>query len=596
MILQKLCEYYDAHQKELPDYGFEIESISFCLVIDKEGYLVEVEDIREHTEKKPRSIRMMVPGHSKKRTSGIRPHLLWDNVKYVLGINDEKGYFESFKDFHERFKDSTKNPLLEPLCKFLEQWNPRNWKSAVLRDGKPLPYKEDLVRGPNVVFRLEGEKEYLHEKEGVRDLISLVYGHEEGTKPQEGRCLITGERKLVPNRHPKIKNIEGAKAGGNPLVSCNSEAFNSYGKEDGFNAPVSIEAAFKYTAATSHLAAQEPKFLLGDIQVLFWTDQPLKEIELLWGFTLKGEEALKIEEEKEREKFKLFFSAILQGKMPETFNLSLKYYVLGIAPHSGRLAVRFWDTNTIETLLHTVRQHYADISLIKHTDKVEDFPSLHKLISSLIPLNQQKNRNQKNKNKNPIPGPLRVSVFRSFLSGLPYPPALLQLALNRIRIEKKPKDEGQKAEDYLLFEYYRMCLIKGYLARWQRIKNHQQEVTMALDPTHPNTAYRLGRLFAVLEKAQKEALGEVNSTIKDRFFSSASTTPKRVFPYLIRLSQHHLAKVGQANVGRKVNLEKTIQEILHGIDDFPAFLPLEEQGMFALGYYHQRQALFQSKE
>lgn len=579
MILQKLCEYYDAHQKELPRFGCGREPISFCLLIDRDGNLVEIEDVRDHSGKRPQPRSMEVPAFSGKRTVGIKPHLLWDNTKYVLGINDTRGCFETFKEYHASLLATTSHPVLEPLCRFLEKWDPHTWESATLRDGRPLPYKEELSSGANVVFRLEGEREYLHEKEEARDLIQSWYIQQEGEEEdlQEGTCLVTGEKAAIARLHPAITGVRGGQSSGVALVSYNLPSFSSYGKTQNFNAPVSIEAAFKYTSALRHLIRQEPRLFLGDTQILFWTDRPSREMELLWGFTINGEEGLRLKEEKEKKRFVEFFSRILQGRLPEELDPSLRYYVLGISPNNARLAVNFWYTDTIEAFVRGIRQHFEDITLQKDSPHREDHPCLNTLLFSLVPPNQQKERDKA------LPRPLRIAVFRAFLTGLPYPQTLLQRALARIRTDGR-------------VDYYRVALVKGYLARWQRIKNHQQEVTMALDPTSTNTAYRLGRLFAVLEKAQEEALGGVNSTIKDRFFSSASTTPKRVFPYLIRLSQHHLAKVGQANVGRKVNLEKTIQEILHGIDDFPAFLPLEEQGMFALGYYHQRQALFQSRE
>ena len=108
---------------------------------------------------------------------------------------------------------------------------------------------------------------------------------------------------------------------------------------------------------------------------------------------------------------------------------------------------------------------------------------------------------------------------------------------------------------------------------------------MALDPTITNPGYLLGRLFAVLEKAQQYAVPEASTTIKDRFFGSASATPRSVFPQLIRLAQHHIAK---AEYGRFT--DKLIEEIIAGIQEFPAHLALEDQGLFAIGYYHQRRA------
>jgi CRISPR-associated protein Csd1 len=117
---------------------------------------------------------------------------------------------------------------------------------------------------------------------------------------------------------------------------------------------------------------------------------------------------------------------------------------------------------------------------------------------------------------------------------------------------------------------------------------------MALDSERPEAAYRLGRLFAALEKTQTDALGSsLTATVRDHFYSSASATPRSVFPRLLRTYQHHLAKL---EAGRKVNREKLVQEILGPVVDFPAHLDLAGQGLFALGYYHQTQSFFTKRE
>ena len=113
---------------------------------------------------------------------------------------------------------------------------------------------------------------------------------------------------------------------------------------------------------------------------------------------------------------------------------------------------------------------------------------------------------------------------------------------------------------------------------------------MALDPDRTEPAYHLGRLFAALEKVQDDAMPGTNATIKDRYFGAASATPGSVFPRLIRMSQHHAAKL--ENQGHKVTHERRVQEIVGRLDGFPAHLPLPAQGLFAVGYYHQRQDLF----
>ena len=113
---------------------------------------------------------------------------------------------------------------------------------------------------------------------------------------------------------------------------------------------------------------------------------------------------------------------------------------------------------------------------------------------------------------------------------------------------------------------------------------------MSLDEDNPRPAYRMGRLFAVLERIQERASPNLNATIRDRFYGAASSTPGTVFPTLLKLKNHHIAKL--ENKGEAVNLEKLVGEIMSGIDEFPFQLTLQDQGRFAIGYYHQRQTMF----
>ncbi|MCL4491530.1 MAG: type I-C CRISPR-associated protein Cas8c/Csd1, partial [Nitrospirae bacterium] len=142
--------------------------------------------------------------------------------------------------------------------------------------------------------------------------------------------------------------------------------------------------------------------------------------------------------------------------------------------------------------------------------------------------------------------------------------------------------------------YPRASLIKAVLVRKARYKNEKEEIAMGLDAGNTNAGYRLGRLFAVLEKIQEEASPGINATIRDRFYSSASSTPVTVFSHLLKLKNHHIAKL--ENKGRAVNFEKLVGEIVDDINDFPAHLSLDDQGRFAVGYYHQRQDFFKKKD
>jgi CRISPR-associated protein Csd1 len=177
--------------------------------------------------------------------------------------------------------------------------------------------------------------------------------------------------------------------------------------------------------------------------------------------------------------------------------------------------------------------------------------------------------------------------MKAILTGGSYPQTLLASAIRRCRAEQD-------------VTYPRAALIKAFLIRESRLNDNnksEKEVGMSLDTTNTNPGYLLGRLFAVLEKTQESASPGINTTIRDRFYGAASGTPVAVFPHLLKLKVHHIAKL--ENRGQAVNLEKLIGEIMEKVvaeKAFPAHLSLHDQGCFAVGYYHQRQDFFTKKE
>ena len=177
------------------------------------------------------------------------------------------------------------------------------------------------------------------------------------------------------------------------------------------------------------------------------------------------------------------------------------------------------------------------------------------------------------------------ALMRSILLGTRYPEALFQKVMARIRVVEK--DENNKTTDRV--NYFRASLLKAYLNR-----NHHKNIPMSLDPNRKDTAYLLGRLFAALEKTQEDAHErDISATIRDRFYSAASATPGSVFSRILRTYQHHLSRL---EYGLRVNREQLVQEIMAGVEKFPAHLNLQDQGQFAIGYYHQRKHFFTKKD
>jgi len=356
--------------------------------------------------------------------------------------------------------------------------------------------------------------------------------------------------------------------------------FDSYGKEQSFNAPVSKSATFAYSTALNFLLAKESKqkLLIGDATAVFWAEKK-HQLEDVFA-DIFGEPA----KDDQTQDIKTLVAALRApqiGAKPE-LDLQTKFYVLGLAPNAARIAVRFWYQDTVQQVLDHIERHFEDCAIV-HGPNQPDTLSLFKILVSTAVQSEAKN----------IQPNLSGDMMRSILNGTPYPKSLLSAAINRIKAEQSKKDQNGKSIQNV--SYTRASLIKAILIRETRYyHSNQKEVGMSLDITNNNTGYRLGRLFAVLERAQEEANPGLNATIRDRFYGAASSTPVAVFALLMKLKNHHIAKLD--NRGRAINFEKLIGEIMSGIDEFSAHLSLSDQGRFAVGYYHQRQDFFTTKD
>jgi len=250
-----------------------------------------------------------------------------------------------------------------------------------------------------------------------------------------------------------------------------------------------------------------------------------------------------------------------------------RFHVLGLAPNAARIAVRFWETAPAIELARRIKRHFDDIAVARSPRDPEHLSLLRLLVATAV---QGKADN--------IPPKLGGEVLRAIVDGLPYPATLLNAAVQRCRAEQQ-------------VTYPRAAAIKAWLnrdVRRQRLSNPtREEFTQMLDSDNPSTAYRLGRLFATLEKIQEEASPGLNATIRDRYYGAASATPVAVFTTLLRLKNHHLGKL---HAGRATQMERLIGEIMTGLDDFQRHLTRPEQGRFALGCYHQHQAFFHKRD
>lgn len=565
MILQALKGYYDRKAADpesgIAPFGWERKEIPYLIVLDRDGRLVNVEDTQERIGKKLRARAFAVP-QSVKRTVGIEPYFLWDNVEYVTGIVCKEGGNPSrvarqHEAFMDRLRPFAAVPEIGAVLRFLSSADMPSQLDA------HEPWKETRQTCAFVAFKFVNEDGTIFDVPAVKEAVNgLADGLGDG---ETGVDLVSGQKGPVAVLHPALKGIPGANTTGANIVSFNFPAATSFGKSQGGNSPVGVRSAFEYTTALNTLLSKDSKqkLMVGDATVVFWAaeDNPF-ETALADFFA----------EPPKDNPDRLVGSVSALFRSPQTgtgvyAEDETTFYVLGLSPNAARIAIRFWHVGTVAEMAGRFRAYFDDL-LIAHGPKDRDHLSLWRLLVSTA---------VQGKSENIAPN-LAGNVMRSILEGLPFPETLLQSVLMRIKAEHE-------------VTYPRAKLIKGCLNRKWRFNNPQNErkLTVSLDKENVNVGYRLGRLFAVLERIQKAANPKINATIKDRFYASASSTPTSVFGNLIRLSNHHLSKLRKERPGYAVNLEKLMQEVIAGIARFPAHLSLDDQGQFAIGYYHQRQ-------
>ncbi len=570
MILQALNDYYERKAVEpgsdIPPYGFGVQKISFCLVLSEGGEVIATVDLRENQGKRHVPRALNAPMLPFKRAVGIAPNFTWDNTGYVLGV-DGKGKagrtqktHDSFKELHRKVSRGVEDAGLRALSRFLDLWSPESF-SSLSQSGEMLD--------TNVVFRLESDLHFLHERPAVQQAWAQEYRRLAGTR--KGFCLATGQEVLVASLHPDISGVSGAQSSGALLVSFNLPAFTSYGKEQSLNAPVGERAAFAYTTALNFLVrnGSRQKIRLGDATTVFWAERSTPAEDLLASlFDPPTEEAGSPGESSPSEDrattalIHEVLSAAKAGRPIDTVDPALdpdiRFYILGLSPNNARLAVRFWNVSTLGQLVERLGQHFRHMGIERQFEGDPEYPPIWRIALETALLRKSEN----------VPPLLAGALTRAILTGSPYPRSLLTAILGRIRADH-------------VVNYIRAAILKACLDR-----NHQMEVAMSLDIERGDPAYRLGRLFALLEKAQKDATNPT-ATIRDRYFGAASATPAAVFPQLLRLGQHHISKAEYGGY-----TDKLIGEVVDGIDELPKHLSLEEQGLFTLGYYHQRNALY----
>ena len=572
MILQALKGYYDRKAADpesgIAPFGWERKEIPYLIVLDRDGRLVNVEDTQERIGKKLRARAFAVP-QSVKRTVGIEPYFLWDNVEYVTGIVCKEGGNPSrvarqHEAFMDRLRPFAAVPEIGAVLRFLSSADMPSQLDA------HEPWKEARQTCAFVAFKFVNEDGTIFDVPAVKEAVNgLADGLGDG---ETGVDLVSGQKGPVAVLHPALKGIPGANTTGANIVSFNFQAATSFGKSQGNNSPVGVQSAFEYTTALNTLLSKDSKqkMMVGDATVVFWAgkDDPF-EAALADFFSEPPKD--------NPDRLEGSVSALFRSPQTGTGVYAedeTTFYVLGLSPNAARIAIRFWHVGTVAEMAGRFRAYFDDL-LIAHGPKDRDHLSLWRLLVSTA---------VQGKSENIAPN-LAGNVMRSILEGLPFPETLLQSVLMRIKAEHE-------------VTYPRAKLVKGCLNRKWRFSNpkNERKLTVSLDKENTNAGYRLGRLFAVLERIQEKANPGINATIKERFYASASSTPSSVFGNLMRLANHHLSKLRKEKPGFAVNLEKLMQEVIAGVTRFPSHLSLDDQGQFAIGYYHQRQDFFTKKD
>lgn len=563
---------------DLAPEGYSPQKIAFAIVLTPAGRLFQIRDLRRMEKKKLLPEILIVPGGAKSPGSGLNPGFLWDNAPYLLGYSADRDAkktarahrsFAAFRDRHLSAESAVNCPEFSAVCAFLRAWSPPATA--------PEAFLDDLTGGFGV-FQIQAQPGYVHELPKVRRYRESLGTTEDVVVAQ---CLVTGETAPIARVHePKIKGVGGAQAAGAAIVSFNDKAYESYGREQSFNAPVSQSAARRYCTALNALLAGSPqrpaqRLTLGDTTVVFWTAQRTTTESLFadafGGIPPSGDDT---QDEARLSKVRQFLSTLCAGggrAAPTGDDPATPFYLLGLAPNAARLSVRFWQVSTLGDLAAKLAAHYDALRLVREFgDDARrpdpEFPTIRDLLDQTATVRKD------GLDRDTIPPLLGGALLRAVLTGAPYPHAFASAIIRRIRADGR-------------LTYLRCAALKAFLTRHLQITMNE-----ALDPNRPESAYHLGRLFAVYETAQKHAHDwKLERTIRETMYSAASATPLAVFGRLERLFHHH-TREKRFPPGSSESYAEIVGEISQRFTSRPIYPPtldLPNQALFAVGYYHQ---------
>lgn len=580
MILQSLTSYYEALEKKgkVPKYGYAMGKVAFLLSIDMEGGLRYITPLTEQvargrgttTVNQERQIPLPFV-----RANAIRPQFLCDTSSYILGLSSNgrpervKECFQQSRTFHQEVLKDCSSPVAQAVLAFFQQWEPNE-------NHEVISASPELLNGGFIIIEVL-EHGIAHVNPDIQKAWTRYLDATQSDIIMP--CLVTGELSPTARLHYKIKGVSGAQSSGANLVSFNADSTESFGKETGAIAPVSEYANFAYTTGLNYLLNNpDSRCQIGEDTVVFWTQGDDEAATQVFGSFLNPDN-----KKDDFDKLKGVMQSIASGSPVQNINLDTTCYILALSPNAARLSVRYFLRNTLGHFLKNIAAHYERLEIAKY-EKASDF------LSPYAMLRETANPNARTITVSPLLG---GAVMRAILNNTPYPEALYTATLLRIRATQDNADKQRYK-----ITWGRAAIIKACLMKKNLPQTDMEVLTVMLNPDSTNKAYTLGRLFSVLEDIQQKANPGIKSTIKDRYFNAASSTPLITFPNLIRLSGHHLKKIDAE--GMVINYQKSMGELMDKLDvdnePFPPRLNLKEQGLFLLGYYQQTQNRYIKKE
>lgn len=576
MLLQSLVKLYEtlAQKGEIEKLGWSPVKISYGLCLDNDGNIDKIIFLKQKTSdgKKeiPRQISLPMPV---KRSSGVASNFLYENSTYLFGYDSSgkpdratKAY-QACKEKHCKILENCDSDAAVSIKKFFDH-TIENVQDELLSCGCTQPMVDEILgKGANMLLMPLGK--YPFDFDEICRAWDESYANSDGEK---GICLVTGKYDKIAVLHPLIKNVKGSQSAGASLISFNGSAFESYGKTQGYNATVSEYAAFAYAAALNKLISDtDHRINVGDTTVVCWTEdaEPAYQSMLCSAFDGNDDTVSQAD-------LKSAITHIAHGETVNWEKVPLhpdnNFYILGISPNLARLSVRFFIKNTFGKVMQNVLLHEEQMKIVRPSFETREHLTLWQTVSQTV--------NPKSKDKSCKPH-LAGDVLNAILNGTSYPATLYYGVQSRISAERE-------------ITWGKAAIIKAYLMR--NIKTiPKEDLTVELNEHSENKAYLLGILFSNLEEIQNAANPGIKATIKDRYFTSASSTPALIFPLLIELAQAHLKKIGETS--RKIYYQKKLTETMSKLGTkFPVRLKLEEKGMFQLGYYHQTQKRYTRKE